>query len=99
MKAFKTVITTICFLFFTIYYTAAQSVGINSNGTAPDASALLDLSAKDKGFLITRVDTANIVLPAFGLMTLSPKDSCLYLYNGKGWIGMGGGGNNCNCGE
>jgi hypothetical protein len=75
----------------------AQSVGINSTGLAPDNSALLDLNSTDKGFLITRVDTANILSPAFGLMTLAPTDSCLYLYNGIGWVSMGGGGSNCIC--
>jgi hypothetical protein len=75
----------------------AQNVGINQTGAAPHSSALLDLNSTDKGFLITRVDTANIVSPAFGLMTLAPSDSCLYLYNGINWMGMGGGGNNCIC--
>lgn len=73
----------------------AQSVGINATGVAPDASALLDLSANNKGFLITRVDTASINSPAFGLMTLAPSDSCLYMYSGTKWIGMGGVG--CCC--
>jgi hypothetical protein len=76
----------------------AQGVGINSTGAAPDNSAILDLSSTDKGFLITRVDTANINSPAFGLMTLPPIDSCLYLYNDMNWIGMGGGGTDCICG-
>ena len=75
----------------------AQSVGINATGSLPESSALLDLSSTNKGFLITRVDTANIVSPAFGLMTLAPTDSCLYLYNGINWMGMGGGGSNCSC--
>jgi len=75
----------------------AQSVGINSTGAPADNSAILDLDATNKGFLITRVDTANIATPAFGLMTLSPVDSCLYLYNGARWMGMGGGGTNCRC--
>jgi len=84
------------FILFT-FNVLAQSVGINATGAAPDNSALLDLSSTDKGFLITRVDTASIVLPAFGLMTLAPTDSCLYLYNGINWVSMGGGGSNCSC--
>jgi uncharacterized protein (TIGR02145 family) len=75
----------------------AQSVGINSTGAAPNASAILDLSSTNKGFLITRVDTASIVAPAFGLMTLAPIDSCLYMYSGTAWKAIGGAGNNCSC--
>ncbi len=75
----------------------AQGVGINETGAAPDNSALLDLDSPDKGFLITRVDTANIITPTFGLMTLAPIDSCLYLYSGAKWMGMGGVGSNCFC--
>ena len=80
-----------------IFNLSAQNVGINATGATPDASALLDLSSTDKGFLITRVDTANIPSPAFGLMTLAPIDTCLYLYNGIKWMGLGGGGRHCSC--
>jgi hypothetical protein len=34
---------------------SAQNVGINATGSAPDASAMLDVSASDKGILIPRV--------------------------------------------
>src|SRR5690554_918324 len=73
----------------------AQNVGINNTGATPDNSALLDLSSDDKGFLITRADTGNIASPAFGLMTLSPVDSCLYMFSGDSWISIGGVGVNC----
>ncbi|MDD2982459.1 MAG: FISUMP domain-containing protein [Crocinitomicaceae bacterium] len=75
----------------------AQSVGINATGAAPNSSALLDLSSTNKGFLITRADTANIVAPAFGLMTLAPLDSCLYMFNGVNWKSVGGVGTSCSC--
>lgn len=74
----------------------AQNVGINETGASPDNSALLDLNSNDKGFLITRADTGNIASPAFGLMTLSPIDSCLYMYSGDTWISQGGVGINCS---
>ena len=98
MKHLKRIalVATFYLLLFT-FYSSAQSVGINSTGAAPESSALLVLNSNNKGFLITRVDTANIVAPAFGLMTLAPIDSCLYLYNGNTWMGMGGGGTNCSC--
>jgi uncharacterized protein (TIGR02145 family) len=77
------------------FNSTAQNIGINPTGATPDNSALLDLSSTDKGFLITRVDTASIAAPAFGLMTLSPIDSCLYMYSGASWMSLGGVGNNC----
>jgi uncharacterized protein (TIGR02145 family) len=95
MKIKKVIIT--ISLSLMVFGLNAQSVGINATGTPADNSAILDLDATNKGFLITRVDTANIASPAFGLMTLSPADSCLYLYNGARWMGMGGGGTNCSC--
>jgi uncharacterized protein (TIGR02145 family) len=91
-----TIILTFNLLLLT-FNSIAQNVGINATGVVPDPSALLDLSATNKGFLITRVDTASIVSPAFGLMTLAPSDSCLYMYSGSQWIGMGGAGKSCPC--
>lgn len=86
------------FIFLLFNFSAlSQSVGINATGATPDSSALLDLNSSTKGFLITRADTANIQLPAFGLMTLSPVDSCLYMYSGIKWISQGGVGSNCPC--
>jgi uncharacterized protein (TIGR02145 family) len=75
----------------------SQSVGINATGAAPNNSALLDLSSTNKGFLITRVDTASITAPAFGLMTLAPLDSCLYIFTGARWKSVGGVGSDCSC--
>lgn len=93
---FSTIVITICLL-ASAFNSSAQNVGINATGAAPDNSALLDLNSTDKGFLITRVDTASIAAPAFGLMTLAPSDSCLYMFSGANWIGLGGVGNDCPC--
>jgi uncharacterized protein (TIGR02145 family) len=84
-------------LLISTFNSSAQSVGINATGAAPNASALLDLSSTNKGFLITRADTGSIVSPAFGLMTLAPIDSCLYMYSGTKWKSIGGVGTDCSC--
>src|SRR5690554_2959934 len=97
MKNLKKPLIAIFSLLIFTYISSAQSVGINSSGAVPDKSALLDLSSKDKGFLITSVDTSNIVSPAFGLITFAAVDSCLYLYNGINWMGMGGEDADCDC--
>jgi uncharacterized protein (TIGR02145 family) len=68
----------------------SHNIGINATGASADASALLDLSATNAGFLITRVDTTSIASLAFGLMTLAPSDSYLYMYSGTNWKSLGG---------
>jgi hypothetical protein len=40
---------------FTTFATTAQSVGINADGSAANASAMLDVSSTAKGFLPSRI--------------------------------------------
>ena len=66
----------------------SQGVGINTIGTAPDASAMLDVSATDKGVLIPRMTTAErnaISSPANGLMIFTTDDICLGIYEDGQW--------------
>ncbi len=73
----------------------SQNVSINNNGTPPDPSAQLDISATDKGILIPRmsaVERSMITSPADGLMvyqTDAPKG--FYFYDGTTWNAMGSG--------
>ncbi|MEI6750840.1 MAG: hypothetical protein WCM93_16920 [Bacteroidota bacterium] len=52
----------------------AQNVGINADGTAPDGSAMLDVSSTTKGLLIPNIalsgttDAATITTPALSLL-------------------------------
>lgn len=72
-----------------IYYASllhAQQVGINTN--QPDASAVLDVSATDKGFLLPRLSTAQrnaISNPAIGLQIFNTELECLQIYFSTGW--------------
>ncbi|MBC7412666.1 MAG: hypothetical protein H7331_09470 [Bacteroidia bacterium] len=75
--------------------TTTGNVGIGT--PTPHPSAKLELKSTNQGFLLTRVDTISITGPAFGLMTLSPADTCLYMYNGNRWAKIGGGGKKCKC--
>ena len=89
------------FLFFvTIFYTIAhaQNVGINSTGAAPNASAILDVEATDKGFLIPRValtqTTSNAPIGAsiitsllvYNTATINDVTPGFYYWNGSIWI-------------
>ncbi len=62
----------------------AQNVGINSTGTAPDASAGLDVSFTDRGFLAPRMTLAQrglISNPAQGLLVYQTDGVAGFYYN------------------
>lgn len=70
----------------------AQSVGINADGSAPNSSAMLDVSAPNKGLLIPRItltgvnDAITISSPAISLLVynLTTTNGLVagYYYNG-----------------
>ena len=73
----------------------AQSVGINSDGSAPNSSALLDVNSTTKGFLTPRMTAAQIALissPATGLLVYQTDDTTgFYYFNGTNWTLVGTG--------
>lgn len=76
---------TLCSLF---KVTIAQNISINSAGSAPSSSAILDISANDKGILIPRMtNTQRQALkdPATGLIIYNTTSNQLNYYNGSGW--------------
>ena len=68
----------------------AQNTAINSTGTAPDASAMLDVSSTTKGLLTPRMTSAQrtaIVSPATGLIVYQTDfTDGFYYYDGSSWI-------------
>jgi polyhydroxybutyrate depolymerase len=83
-------------LLFISIITNAQSVGINTNGSAPDSSAMLDIKSSNKGVLLTRVflasltDSLTIRKPAISLIVFNtnrnlPDGAGFYVWNGKSW--------------
>lgn len=72
----------------------AQSVGINTDGSAPNNSAILDVSSDSKGVLIPRMTQAQrdaIVSPATGLMIYQVNNTPgFYFFNGSAWAAVGG---------
>ncbi|MBN4065708.1 hypothetical protein JYT51_00070 [Candidatus Amoebophilus asiaticus] len=84
-------------LLFELQAQAQQNVGIGT--TTPDSSALLELSATDKGMLVPRVTALQrsaIVNPANGLLVFDTDSASFWFYNASSvqWekIGSGGGG-------
>ena len=64
----------------------AQSVAINSDGTAPDGSAILDISSSNKGLLIPRMSTTGrtgITSPATGLMVYDTDKGTFWCWAGS----------------
>lgn len=85
----------------------AQNVGINSTGAAPNASAMLDIVASDKGLLVPRValTAANVAGPITAPLTsllvyntatagVSPNNVSpgFYYWDGAKWVAFSGSG-------
>jgi len=89
MKTLKTLLAAL--LITTGSY--AQNVGINSDGSAPDASAMLDVKSTAKGFLAPRMTAAQriaITSPATGLSVYQTDGTAgFYYYNGSTWTQIG----------
>lgn len=69
-----------------------QGMGINN--VNPHASAILDLTATNKGLLVPRMTTAQriaIVAPATGLLVFDTSLNNFYFYNSTVWQQLGGG--------
>lgn len=81
----------------------AQNIGINPTGATPNASAMLDVSATDKGMLIPRVsltstsDVNTVSNPATSLLVyntnagMSNGSVGFYYWNGTAWIKLNDG--------
>ena len=91
-------------LVFSLGWSAAmaQSVGINSDGTSPNSSAMLDVKSTTKGLLIPRValtgstDVATVTTPATSLLiyntaTTGDVTPGYYYYNGAAWLRLASG--------
>ncbi len=72
------------------YFNSHAQVGIGT--TTPDSSAILELKASDKGFLMPRTTTANILNPAKGLIIYdsSQNSEGFYYWDGTQWNAIAG---------
>ena len=74
-------------LSFTSPILYAQGVAVNTDGSNPDASAILDVKATNKGMLVPRVTlTSSVSAPATGLLVYQTGGTPgFYYYNGSAW--------------
>jgi len=67
-------------------------VGVNTDGSSPDGSAMLDVKSTTKGMLIPRMDSAQrvaIAAPATGLLVYQTDGTDgFYFYNGTAWVSL-----------
>ena len=81
-----------------LFFGAKSQVAINTDGSAPDGSAILDIKSTTAGVLIPRMTQAEknaIPSPAEGLLVYqSDADTGFYYYNGTKWLYIGNEDNN-----
>ena len=68
---------------------AQNNVGIGIPN--PDASAILDLTSSNKGFLVPRMNAVSrlaIAAPAKGLIVFDTDSTCTFFYTGTAWKNM-----------
>jgi hypothetical protein len=69
-------------------------VGINTDNSTPDGSAMLDVKSTTKGMLIPRMDSTQrvaIATPATGLLVYQTDGTDgFYFYNGTEWVSLNG---------
>lgn len=87
-------IATATLLSFSTNYSTAQGLAVNTSGAAPVASAMLDVSATDKGMLTPRMTNAQrnaIASPATGLLIFQTDGTPgFYYYSGSAWTAVAG---------
>lgn len=103
----KKILLIIAFPLFVYHAALPQNIGINTTGAAPDASAMLDVVASDKGLLIPRVAltatnvSGPVTSPATSLLVYntatagtSPNNVVpgYYFWSGTAWVPLAGSG-------
>lgn len=79
------------FIAMLLFFSSAMfaQVGINADNSAPNSSAMLDITSTTKGFLPPRMTTVQrdlINMPATGLTIFNTSRNGNETYNGVGWV-------------
>ncbi|MCC5922336.1 MAG: hypothetical protein JJT77_01010 [Crocinitomicaceae bacterium] len=89
----KNLIILSCLLF--PFFTEAQNIGVNTSGNPAHSSAILDVSASDKGVLIPRISIPNlnnaapVALPETSLLVYNTNTTTgvgYYYWSGTSWV-------------
>ncbi len=91
MKSFSFLLSCIIFFYSKVF---SQSVSINTDGSQPNASAILDVKSFTKGMLFPRTSTTSrtaIVNPAKGLILYDTTASGFWFHNGTVWTQLSAG--------
>ncbi|MEZ4930570.1 MAG: hypothetical protein R2788_00325 [Saprospiraceae bacterium] len=92
----KIIITGLFFIliqFVAVETNAQGNVGINDDGSTPNAGAILDLKSTDKGLLIPRMTSAQRLAisggtPSKGMLVYDTNTQSFWYYNNAGWNNM-----------
>ena len=79
----------------TVYAQQTGGISINTDGSSPHPSAVLDLKSTTQGLLIPRMTTQQrdaIANPADGLIILNTSVPCIQVFLEGEWECLGGGG-------
>ena len=88
MKTFTHFIIMTALLLSSPVFVISQ-VSVNTDGSAPDSKAMLDVKASDKGILIPRLTTAQrlaIASPPEGLLVYDTDLGAFCYYHASAWI-------------
>ncbi len=90
LKSMDQSVIKISFILFILQLslTVTAQVAINTDGSSPDESAMLDIKSTSKGALFPRMTTSqkeSIVNPATGLIVFDTDKAGLFTYDGSSW--------------
>ena len=86
MKTFVTLFIIGIFITANAVY---SQVAVNTDGSEPDASAMLDVQSTEKGMLVPRMNTSQrtgIANPASGLLVYDTDTYSFWYHFGNGWL-------------
>jgi len=88
MKKMTRLTLAVFLIICSLFVEANAQVGINADGSNPDASAILDVSSTDKGIIIPRMSSTtreNISNPANSLMVFDSTTNSFWFYDQNQW--------------
>ncbi|MBK9335833.1 MAG: hypothetical protein IPM98_04330 [Lewinellaceae bacterium] len=87
-----------CLLFFGavtfLHLPVCAQIAINTDSSAADPSAMLDVKSSIRGVLVPRMSTAQrtaIAAPATGLLVFDATTTTFWFFNGAIWVELGAG--------